>query len=268
MRSPEQSSPKDGAWKGRRRAPLGRTGSAASPEPITPEPRTAIRRPLLTQVWADLAFIHWAVDPAKVAGFMPPGVVPDTYDGVTYVGIVAFRVGGTGFPPPVNLPYLGAYPETNVRLYSVDERGRRGVVFCSLDASRLVPVAIGRLGVRLPYVWSRMAMRAADGQVRYASAGRGPRRAYSRIAVRPGAYIRKPTGLEHFLTARWAIHIRVLGRTLYLPNDHPRWPLHRAELLECDENLIAAAGVPVPDSDPVSVLYSPGVPVRFGVPRR
>lgn len=227
----------------------------------------AIPRPLLTQEWADLAFLHWAVDSADVAPFMPPGVVPDTLDGLTYVGIVAFRVGATGFASSANLPYLGTYPETNVRLYSVDESGRRGVVFCSLDASRLIPVMIGRLGVRLPYVWSRMAMRAAGGQVRYASAGRGPRRAYSRIAVRPGAYIPEPTALEHFLTARWAIHIGVLGTTLYLPNDHPRWPLYRAELVECDENLIAAAGVPVPDGDPVSVLYSPGVAVRFGRPR-
>lgn len=238
-------------------------------EPVTPEPRMAIPRPLLTQYWAGLAFLHWAVDPADAAGFMPPGVVPDTFDGVTYVGIVAFRVAATGLPALGDLPYLGVYPETNVRLYSVDQRGRRGVVFRSLDASRLVPVGVGRVGVRLPYVWSRMAMRETAGQVRYASAGRGPRRgAHSRIAVRPGAYIAEPTGLEHFLTARWAIHIGILGRTLYLPNDHPRWPLHRAELVECDENLIAAAGLPAPDGDPVSVLYSPGVPVRFGLPRR
>lgn len=55
------------------------------------------------------------------------------------------------------------------------------------------------------------------------------------------------------------------GRTVYLPNEHPVWPLHRAELLHLDDGLVAAAGVPV-TGPPVSVLHSPGVRARFGMP--
>ncbi|MGQ4421774.1 DUF2071 domain-containing protein, partial [Streptomyces violaceoruber] len=51
-----------------------------------------------------------------------------------------------------------------------------------------------------------------------------------------------------------------------LPNHHPRWPLHRARLLACDEDLVASAGIPATGEGPVSVLYSPGVPVRLGRP--
>jgi uncharacterized protein len=54
---------------------------------------------------------------------------------------------------------------------------------------------------------------------------------------------------------------------MYLRNAHPRWRLYRAELLECDETLLAAAGLHV-TGEPMSVLYSPGVPVRFGRPSR
>jgi uncharacterized protein YqjF (DUF2071 family) len=32
------------------------------------------------------------------------------------------------------------------------------------------------------------------------------------------------------------------------------------------DDLIAATGLPAPTTAPISVLYSPGVPVRFGVP--
>jgi uncharacterized protein YqjF (DUF2071 family) len=53
---------------------------------------------------------------------------------------------------------------------------------------------------------------------------------------------------------------------VHLPNEHPRWPLHRAELLELDDELVTAAGLPAPAGPPVSVLYSPGVPVTFGAP--
>ncbi|MCQ9130449.1 YqjF family protein [Streptomyces hilarionis] len=240
------------------------------PQPVTPDAPGAIARPLLTQSWLDLTFLHWAADPADVAPLLPPGTVPDTLDGVTYVGLVAFRMHRVGWFRLPGVPYLGSFPETNVRLYSVDAQGRRGVVFRSLDASRLVPVAVARTGFRLPYAWARMSIDVDGDTVVYTSRRRwpAPRGACSRIAVRVGEPIGEPTALEHFLTARWGLHSAFLGRSMYLPNAHPRWPLHRAELVECEEDLIAAAGLPAPVRDPVSVLYSPGVPVRFARPAR
>ncbi|WP_406100103.1 YqjF family protein [Streptomyces sp. NBC_01013] len=240
------------------------------PVPITPDAPGVLGRPLLTQEWLDLCFIHWAVDPGAVAGLMPGGTVPDTVDGVTYVGLVAFRMHRVGWLGLPGLPYLGSFPETNVRLYSVDAQGRRGVVFRSMDASRLIPVVMGRTGFQLPYAWSRMSVETSGDLVTYTSSRRvpGPRGAHSRITVRTGARIRTPTELEHFLTARWGLHNPFLGGTAYLPNDHPRWPLHRAELLVCDENLVETAGLPAPSAAPVSVLYSPGVRVRLGRPGR
>lgn len=242
--------------------------AAPVPEPVTADPPHPVDRPLLTQSWLDLAFLHWAVDPAQVAPLLPAGTVPDTLDGVTYVGLIGFRMHKVGWFRLPGVPYLGSFPETNVRLYSVDARGRRAVVFRSLDASRLIPVAIGRAAFRLPYVWSRMTVRRDGDTLTYTSRRRwpGPRGAHSRIAVRVGGPIAEPTALEQFLTARWGMHTELLGRPLYVPNTHPRWPLHRAELLDCDENLVAAAGLPAPAGPPVSVLYSPGVPVRFGRP--
>ncbi|MGW0820735.1 YqjF family protein [Streptomyces sp. NPDC002845] len=240
------------------------------PEPVTPDAPTLLKRPLLTQQWLDLAFVHWAVGPGDIAGLLPDETVPDVFDGVSYVGLVAFRMHRVGWLRSPGVPYLGSFPETNVRLYSVDAHGRRGVVFRSMDASRLVPVLMGRAGFRLPYVWSRMTVCADDDVITYTSSRRwpGPRGARSRIVVRKEERIVDPTELEHFLTARWGMHNAFFGDTGYLPNDHPRWPLHRAQLITCEENLVAAAGVPTPLGAPVSVLYSPGVPVRLGRPAR
>ncbi|MFE7775244.1 YqjF family protein [Streptomyces sp. NPDC057445] len=240
------------------------------PEPISVEPPGSTANPLLTQSWLDLAFLHWAVDPADVAGLLPAGTVPDTLDGVTYVGLVPFRMHRVGWFRLPGVPYLGTFPETNVRLYSVDAHGRRGVVFRSLDASRLIPVVVARAAFRLPYLWSRMTISRSGGTITYTSSRRwpGPRGAHSRITIRLGGPIQEPTALEHFLTARWGMHSTPFGRRTYLPNTHPQWPLHRAELLECDEELTGIAGLPGPLGDPVSVLYSPGVAVRFGRPTR
>jgi uncharacterized protein len=240
------------------------------PHPVTPDPPVSVPRPLVTQRWLDVAFVHWAVDPSIVAGLLPAGTVPDTLHGASFVGLVAFRMHRMGVLRLPGIPYLGTFPETNVRLYSVDAHGRRGVVFRSMDAARLVPVLMARAGFRLPYVWSQMAIRTEGDTITYAGIRRwpGPRGARSRITLRRGAPIPEPTELEHFLTARWGLHNGGHGATTFLPNDHPRWPLYRAELLACEEDLLPAAGVPAPEGKPVSVLYSPGVAVHFGRPIR
>jgi uncharacterized protein YqjF (DUF2071 family) len=235
-------------------------------EDVTPETARPVRRPWLVQSWRDLAFLHWPVDPAVVAPLLPPGTRPDALDGVTYAGLIGFRMVRLGALRGPGIPYLGTFCETNVRLYSVDGQGRRAVVFLSLDAARLLPVLTARVTLRLPYMWSRMRL-TRDGDVRTYTARRWwPDRARSAFAIRAGDPIAVPTPLEHFLTARWGLHTRAWGRTLHLPNEHPRWPLHRATLLSLDDDLVTAAGLPAPAGPPVSVLYSPGVPVVFGRP--
>ena len=69
----------------------------------------------------------------------------------TPVGRSARRAARTSAHAPVApasvgpaAPWAGTFLETNVRLYSVDATGRRGVVFLSLDADRAVAVAAAR----------------------------------------------------------------------------------------------------------------------------
>lgn len=237
-------------------------------EPVEHAPARAIRRAWLAQRWHDLTFLHWAVPPERVAPLLPAGTRPDTLDGLSYVGLIGFRMVGLGFGRGPRVPYFGTFWETNVRLYSVDGAGRRAVVFRSLDASRLVPVLVAQLSLRLPYKWSAMRLERTGDTLTYHCRRRwpGPAGAASRMTVRVGAPIPEPTPLEHFLTARWGLHTRAYGRTRHLPNWHPRWPLHRAELLHLDDELVTVAGLPAPDGPPVSVLHSPGVPVVFGGP--
>lgn len=234
-------------------------------EPVTRQAPRALRGTMLTQAWRQLTFLHWPVAPDVVAPLLPPGTTPDVLDGVTWVGLVAFRMERIGLWRTPGLPYLGTFPETNVRLYSVDQYGRRGVVFRSLEASRLLPVLVARWVFALPYMWARMRLEVRGDEITYVSRRRwpGPAGTRSELAVRVGEpVIAGP--LEDFLTARWGLHVDWHGRTLYLPNAHPAWPLHRAELLNIDDQLVPAAGLLGIEGPPPSVLYSPGVPVKFG----
>ena len=190
------------------------------------EPVSVVAPPLrgpvmMNQDWRDLTMVHWAVDPERVRHLVPPGVRPDVLDGATYVGLVPFRMVGAGLARGPGVPWAGSFLETNVRLYSVDATGRRGIVFLSLDTDRAVVVAGARAAFGLPYRWARMR-HAVDGDVHtYDARLRRPwSRATSRVVVRAGAP-RERTRLDDFLSARWGLHVRWWGRTLYVPNAPP-----------------------------------------------
>lgn len=234
-----------------------------SPEPISRTAPPLAGRPIASQRWSDLTFLHWRVEPAIVAPLLPRGVIPDEHDGGTWVGLIPFlldRATLFGSPP---VPYVGSFVEVNVRLYGVDASGRRGVVFRSLEASRLLAVLAARAVFNLPYEWARTSLTKDGDVIRYASRrhGGGP---VSRVVARPGERI-EADPLADFLTARWGMFTHRGGRTRFHPNEHDPWVVHRAELLEFDDGLVAAAGLPgVVDRAPDSVLFSPGVETRFG----
>ncbi|MCU1693469.1 MAG: hypothetical protein JWM64_2560 [Frankiales bacterium] len=236
-------------------------------EPLSATPLHPVRRAVFTQHWGELAFLHWPVDPALVAPLLPPGTVPDVVDGRTWVGLVPFVMSGVGILGTPPLPYLSRFAETNVRLYAVDADGRRGVVFRSLEAARLLPVLAARWTYHLPYLWARMRYESVGDVRTYTTSRRwpGPRGTGGTVSLRVGARVASDP-LADFLTARWGLYSTWYGgRTAWAPVEHPPWPLHAAELLHLSDDLVPAAGLPRPEGAP-HVLWSPGVDVRIGRP--
>lgn len=224
----------------------------------------------MDQRWTDAVFLHWRIPESVAARFMPPGVQPDLFDGSSWVGLIGFRMKNAAIGRGPGIPYLGSFNEVNVRLYSREPDGTRGVVFLSLDADRL-PVVLAARAADIPYVWSRIRY----AQPRPAPPGNGAlgysvRRfrhgAGSSFAVvrQPGAAVDDP--LSVFLTARFGMHGTFRGRSIYIPNTHEPWPLRSAGLHHVKDELITAAGISVA-GPPESVLFSPGVRTRFGRPR-
>jgi uncharacterized protein len=205
------------------------------------------------------------VRPETVAHLYPSGTRPDVFaDGLTYVGLIPFAIRRTSVGP-VPLPYFGAFAETNVRLYSVDDADRHGVVFLSLETARLAAVPVTRIGLGVPYTWAKMHITRTDDRIAYHSVRRWPRRGlHSRLTVVTGEVL-KPTPLEIWLTARWGAHTRKAGRTWWVPNEHVPFPLHDLEVVEFEDDLLKAAGVE-PAGDRLRAIFSPGVHARFGRP--
>jgi uncharacterized protein YqjF (DUF2071 family) len=230
------------------------------PERVTRTAPRRVRPAVLRQRWHDVVFLHWGLDPEVAAPLLPPGTRPDVLDGRTFVGLIALQNARTrvlGGPP---LPWLGSYGQVNVRLYSVDDEGRRGVVFLEQHADRLAPALVARTG-GLPYAWHRVHRERARDRCTY-TVGTPPGAA--RIDVHTGPR-REPDPTELFVTARWGLHSRLAGRTVYTGVEHAPWQLHGADLLELTGDLLAAAGLPEVSGPPVSALWSPRMDdVRIG----
>lgn len=234
---------------------------------LTGEPAFSLGRPVMTQDWLKLSAVHWRFDAAEIESKLPEGLAADLFDGSGWVGLIPFHMKRIAAPIGPPIPYLGTFPETNIRTYVTGPAGP-GIWFHSLDISRLLPVLTARLSYKLPYMWAKMSLdRTREGFV-YRCLRRWPRSkgVASHVAVEVGDRIAEPSQLEHFLSARWGLYTMLGRRLAFAKVEHEPWPLHQASIASLDDGLLAAAGYTkrgVPDH----VMYSPGVSVKIERPR-
>jgi uncharacterized protein len=248
--------------------------------PFGPDPTVAVERAVMEMHWDQLTFLHWPMDPEVVQATLPPGLRVQTFGGTAWISLVPFVMRITLPHAPV-VPWLGRFPETNVRTYVTadahssngsrhdEPHATEGIWFYSLDASRAAAVAFARATYRLPYIWSAMSVERAHDTIVYRCRRHTGGRASSDVAVRIGARYRPDelTELDHFLSARWRLYSVVAGRTVAALARHEPWPLRRAELLHLADGLVVADGLPEPLGPPI-VQFADTVAVRVGAPHR
>jgi len=220
--------------------------------------------------WEDLTMLHWRYKAAEVQALLPDGLQVETFDGSAWVGLIPFQM-RIDIPFMPALPRVLHFPETNVRTYVTGTSGEPGVYFFSLEASALISVLTARLTYQVPYFWADMSIDRSSDSIRYRSRRYWPKPKGASSTVEVD--IADPFGageasdLDRFLTARWALYGDVGPWVTYATMFHEPWPLHHAEVIRCDDQLVAAAGLTQPSEAPL-VHYSPGVSVRCGWPQR
>jgi hypothetical protein len=140
--------------------------NVTTPESVTTDPPPGPRVAPLAVVFSDVTFLHWRYEPDEVRPLLLPGTSPDSFDEAAYVGLVAFR-----------MRCHGEFLEFNVRTYSLDEQGRRGVVFLTMEANRLPWVLAARSrGPAVPVVPDEPCPRRSRTGLRERAALAGPDR--------------------------------------------------------------------------------------------
>jgi uncharacterized protein YqjF (DUF2071 family) len=222
-----------------------------------------IKRPVMRQEWRDLVFVHGRVDAQVLRSLLPAGIKVDEFDGSGWVSYVPFTMRDIAFGPLPPVPYLGTFPEVNIRTY-VRHNGVPYVWFFSLDIPRLLPVAVARSVFALPYMFSSVRHERHDSVVS-TTTRRHLADATAHSEVRVGQAI-EGDALDVFLTARWGLLAATRRSIVEAKIFHEPWELHEAELVSLDERLSATAGLPT--WQPERCTYSPGLPVTIGRPRR
>jgi len=218
------------------------------------------------QRWEELLFLHWSFDPSAVQETLPPGLRVDTFEGKAWIGVVPFFMSGVRprFLPAV--PGISSFQELNLRTYVMDEQGRRGVWFYSLDTSHRLPVWVARSFFHLNYLHASMRASRRDDVIEYYSQRSGTAGSQRFAWKRTGEVrLAQEATLEHFLVERYRLFAYDSKRKQLLTGcvSHDPYQIQDVALSEYSTRLFELDGLSAPQGAPESVIASAGADVRI-----
>lgn len=205
----------------------------------------------MAQSWHDLLFAHWPMAPEGLRHLIPSQLALETFDGRYWVGVVPFWMSGVRARGVPAIPGVSRFPELNVRTY-VTYGGKPGVYFFSLDAASRLAVRTARAVYHLPYFYANMKAESGGEEIVYRSL-RHDAAAEFRGRYRPIAPVelRKPGTLEHFLSERYCLYTVHKSEVYRGEIHHVPWPLQDASAHISVNSMASAAGIVLPDANPV-----------------
>jgi uncharacterized protein YqjF (DUF2071 family) len=239
--------------------------------------------------WVRALFIHYEVDPASLAPFVPFEI--DVCDGRAYVSLVAFylrnlrpRLGGAVAAclsrPVANHGFL------NVRTY-VKHRGESGIYFLAEWLPNALSVFIGPRTFGLPYRYGRLDYKhdhesgdvsgavvgsavRTDADTSGDTVGSAQRTLRYRATVDPAACFEPCEGgtLTEFLLERYSAFTERHGVRRRFRVWHEPWPRTPVEAVVEEASLIALTGAWFDGARMMGADYSPGVTgIHMGRPQ-
>lgn len=169
-----------------------------------------------------------------------------------------------------DVPRLSHFPELNVRTY-VENDGRPGVWFFSLDAANSLAVWGARTFLGLPYYRAKMVVEKLDGDwISYLSERNGASsraRFIARYRPNGAVFEASPASLEYWLTERYCLYSAHRDGSLSrLDIHHARWPLQPAEAAVDQNTMISVLSLEV--SGPPLLHFSKNQHVIAWAPER
>jgi uncharacterized protein YqjF (DUF2071 family) len=224
-------------------------------------------RAAMLQSWRDLLFLHFSVDPDQLQKLLPRELSVDTFpdaEGLdrAWIGLVPFRMKGIRPAYAPALPWISAFPETNVRTYVHRDGQQPGVWFFSLDAARWLACRFARSRFALPYFHASMSATRQGSNLRYQSDRKEAPAAALEIEATVGEALPQPepASLEFFLVERYLLYSQRDGSIYSGRVSHAPYPLYSASVRSCRQTVVKSNGLDCADWE--HVCFSEGVDVE------
>ncbi|MEM7672953.1 MAG: DUF2071 domain-containing protein [Verrucomicrobiota bacterium] len=226
---------------------------------------------VMRQRWESLLFLHWEMPTDSIQEMLPEGLYVDTYSGQAYIGVVPFLMRKVRPRFLFCVPGISNFLELNLRTYVVDDEGRKGVWFFSLDANQRLAVWIARKCFALPYYFAKMKYKRGDDGFAYFDSYRAgsaaQRFGYQKTSKAEEA---REGSFSHFLVERYSLFSsdEQTGR-LYLGHiRHRPYRLATVEISSYSEELFKLSGFECPGRLPDHQIYAEPVDVDIHPMRR
>jgi uncharacterized protein len=174
--------------------------------------------------------LNYEVDRTLLEDYVPPGTVLDSFEGRTYVSLVAFQFRHTKLFGSLAIPFHTHFDEVNLRFYvrrNAGNEARRGVVFIAEIVPRWAVAKIARLAYGANYVCLPMRHRIdMIGAAKTAEYGWQLNGAWCRLYAQTSASpVHAAEGsLEQFITEHyWGYSARRSGGALEYHVSHVPW---------------------------------------------
>jgi len=226
----------------------------------------------LTAEWRNLAMLNYEIEPSVLAPFVPASTELDSWQGKTYVSVVAFlfrRTRVSGVP----VPFHQNFEEVNLRFYVrrlSDEGWRRGVVFIKELVPRRAIAFVARRFYNENYLAVPMRHRLEGNPCELKSVSYfwryGGQESFLKLAVDGPAKPLADGSNEEFITEHYWGYARQRNNSMMEYRvDHPRWKVWAAKSAEfhCQvADLYGDKFAPFLSAPPISAFLADGSDVK------
>lgn len=226
----------------------------------------------MTQRWEELLLLHWPIDQSKLKHSLPSDLKADLFDGSAWISVVGFKLTQLRISPFRWIPWADFW-EINLRTYVMDQNGKKGVWFYSLDSSDLFAVAGARLLYGLPYNFAEASGEYDSGKLAFQSNRRFPhQRATSNFEasfsqVQNEENIAK-SSLDQFLLERYRFWSprKLSNQSTFAQIKHPPYDAVNTKSARYEGELFKSQGLDEPKIVPMLGHYCKGFNVQATAP--